>query len=109
MRTIRQYHVKIPDTPEGQAVAEWLDGLPWGARNRAIVNALHAAATGRQEQGSAPAQPVQAAVDLYAIRQVVEAAVYTALSRTGQQPPQKEEVQETIDDILADFDKSAIL
>ena len=99
---------RLPDTPEGQAVAEWLNGLPWGARNRAIVEALYAAATGGQQQGSTPAQPVQAAVDLATIRQVVEAAVYTALNRSGQ-PPAKETVQETIDDILADFDKSVIL
>ncbi len=101
--------LRIDDTtPEGQAVAEWLNSLPWGTRNDAIVEALYAAATGGQQQGGAPAQPVQAAVDLGAIRQVVEAAVYTALNRSGQ-PPAKEAVQETIDDILADFDKSVIL
>lgn len=94
--------LRIDDnTPEGQAVAEWLDGLPWGARNRAIVSALYAAATGRQGQESAPAQPVQAAVDLYAIRRVVEAAVQTALSSAGvRKAPVDTDIRSAVDEAI---------
>ncbi len=80
-------------TPRGRTVAEWLNGLPWGARNRAVVDALYAAATGRQ-LGDTLAQ----AVDLAAIRQVVEVAVQTALASAGvQRPPVDEDVQSAVD------------
>ncbi|HEB65045.1 MAG TPA: hypothetical protein ENJ02_05840 [Chloroflexi bacterium] len=101
--------IRLHDSdPRSDTIMQWLEAHKRGKRNDAIVEALYAAATGGQQQGGTPAQPVQAAVDLGAIRQVVEAAVYTALNRSGQ-PPAKEAVQETIDDILADFDKSVIL
>ncbi len=74
-------------------IMQWLEAHKRGKRNEAVVDALYAAATGRQ-LGDTLAQ----AVDLAAIRQVVEVAVQTALASAGvQRPPVDEDVQSAVD------------
>lgn len=93
---------------------EKLEGDVMGAKTQRVKDALRSSVDGQPAPGEVPVSPASPGVDLAEMRQVVEAAVVSAIARcgglaAGGVSPAPAEQDEEADRLLAALDASLML